>query len=157
MWELEELGLAETEAGFSKVETGLSNPEAFLAGEGAEIAGASVRRNFEVGGRPAWPDITSQSRSQRKVNSTSGPLIDSGALMEAASATSPGVEGSLFAVDGNTLTLGTDLVYAATQNFGRQDANIAQREFEDLQPEDELRLATAFDDDYLHRLLAGLG
>lgn len=156
MWELEALGLAQTEAGFSQVEAGLDNPEPFLAGEGAEIAGAGVRQNFEVGGRPAWPDITAQSRSQRKVNSTSGPLIDSGALMAAASATSPGVAGSVFGVSGDTLTLGTDLVYAATQNFGREDDNIPAREFENLQPEDELRLATAFDDDYLHRLLAAL-
>lgn len=157
MWELELLGLAETQTAFGTLEDGLDNPEAFLKGEGAQITGAAIRQNFLSGGRPSpWPDITAESRAQRKVNSTSGPLIDAGTLMAAASATSSGVDGSVFAVDGSTLTLGTDLVYAATQNWGREDANIPAREFEDLQPEDELRLATAFQDDYLHSLLAAM-
>ena len=155
MWELEALGLAQTETAFDTLEGGLDNPEAFFQGEGKDIAGAAVRENFEAGGRPSpWPDITARSRSQRKVNSTSGPLIDSGALMASASATEGGVEGSLFAVDSNTLTLGTDLVYAATQNFGR--GGVPAREFETLLPEDEMRLSRAFDDDYLHRLLQSL-
>lgn len=155
MFELLLLGEDEVDRSLLQLEAGLDNPEDFLRGEEAQIAGDAIRRHFaQSGASEPWPDITSQSRAQRKVNSTSGPLIDSGALMNAASATSSGVEGSLFAVDGDTLTLGTDLVYAATQNFGR--GGIPAREFETLLPEDELRLTRAFDDDYLHRLLRGL-
>lgn len=157
MFEMELIGQAGLEADLETLAAGLADDEAFYREDAARIASAAVRRNFDEGGRPEpWPDITAQSRAQRKFNFTSGPLIDSGALEAAASAGQEGVAGSLFSVSGDTLTEGTDLMYAAVQNFGWDAKNIPARLFEDLKPEDALALGVAYEDDYLHRLLAGM-
>jgi phage gpG-like protein len=155
MWELKALGLPEVLEEISATADMVDDGTAFLSGPASVITGEAIRQNFLQGGRPdAWPDITARSRAQRKVNKTSGPLIDSGAMMDAASATRPGVEHSLYSVDGDTLTLGTDVVQAAVQQYGWEDKNIPARPYEDLQPEDELRLAAAYEGDYLHQMLA---
>ncbi len=150
---LDILGGDKLETELTGLALGLDNPQVWLGAEGAKIAGEGIRENFEQGGRPdKWPDITAWSRAMRKVNHESGPLIDTGALMAAASASEPGVEGSIFRQQGDTLTLGTDLEYAADHEFGT--ARIPVREFMSLTPEDEIRLTASMDDDYLHKLLA---
>lgn len=157
MFELDLIGQADLTADLDTLAAGLADDEEFLRRDAAPLVSAAVRRTFDEGGRPEpWPDITAKSRAQRKVNGVSGPLIDSGALEDAASDGRGGVAGSLFAVSGDTLTEGTDLVYAAAQNFGWDDKNIPARLFEDLKPEDALALGAAYEDDYLHRLLAGM-
>ncbi len=157
MFELDLLGDAGLERDLVALAAGLDDPETFLREDAAPLEGAAVRRAFDTGGRPEpWPDITAKSRAERKVDAASGPLIDSGALEDAASDGRGGVAGSLFSVSGDTLTMGTDLVYAATQNFGRADANVPARLYEDLTPGDALALGAAYEDDYLHRLLAGM-
>jgi len=160
MFELDLLGGDALETELTGLAAGLDDPAPWLSGNAAKVAGNSIRKHFEKGGLPdAWPDITAKSRAQRKVNKTSGPLIDSGALMEAASAEHAGVSGSVFAQDGDTLTLGTDMVYAATQEFGRSQGSgeIPVRPFMQLTPEDEIKLMHSMDDDYLHKLLAKMG
>jgi len=155
MFELDLLGGEKLETEMSALALGLDNPQVWLGAEGAKIAGEGIRENFEQGGRPdKWPDITAKSRAMRKVNHDSGPLIDSGALMAAASASEPGVAGSVFQQQGDLLTLGTDLEYAADHEFG---IGVPARPFMNLTPEDEIRLTASMDDDYLHKLIAQLG
>ncbi len=156
MFELDILGGQKLETDLTALAAGLDAPDVWLGTEGAKVAGAAVREHFEAGGLPdAWPDITAKSRAQRKVNKESGPLIDSGALMEAASADHAGVPGSVFAQQGDMLTLGTDLVYAETQQEGR--GGIPARPYEMLTMTDEIRLSQSMDDDYLHKLIAAMG
>lgn len=153
MWDFEAIGLPALRDEFTRVEEGLDDPEPGLAMIAPEV-GADVRRNFEQGGRPGvWPDITAKSRDQRTENKTGGPLVDTEALMDAASADKPGVAGSTFSLEGDTLTLGTDLIYAATQEYGR--GGIPARPYEQITDEDAVRVQEAFEGDYLHALLAG--
>ena len=157
MWELQALGLTETAGSLGKLSEEIDDPETFLAGTGARMTGADVRENFQEGGRPVkWTDITARSRAKRRVNKSSGPLIDSEALEDAASADHAGVAGSLFSVQGDTLTEGTDLFYAAVQEYGWTDKNVPARSYEQITAEDEIRLSQAMEDDWLHRLLAAM-
>lgn len=156
MFELDILGGQKLDTDLTDLAAGLNSPEVWLLANAAPLAGAAVREKFAAGGLPdAWPDITAKSRAQRKVDKTSGPLIDSGALMEAASADHAGVPGSVFAQQGDMLTLGTDLIYAETQQEGR--GGIPARPYEFLTMTDEIRLTQSMDDDYLHKLIAAIG
>ena len=153
MWEFEAVGLPVLRANLTAMAGELDNPDAYLELLGPEV-GADIRRNFEQGGRPkTWPDITAASRAQRKQNPTSGPLIDTETLMLSASDSGGGAEGSLFAVQGNVLTLGTDLPQAATQEYGR--GGIPARPYESITTEDALQLGDALQADYLHQMLGG--
>lgn len=153
MWQFEAVGLPALKGELDTWAADLADTEAVLHHIAPE-AGESIRQNFEQGGRPQpWPDITAKSRSQRKVNKTSGPLIDSGALEEAASASTSGVEGSVFAINGNTATFGTDYVFAAVHQFGWPEKNIPARPYEDIVPEDQLKLARSTSD-YLLEMLS---
>ena len=153
MWEFEAIGLPALQNELTGMERAFAAPAAELEKLAPE-ASADIRGNFLAGGRPmTWPDITAASRAGRKEDAASGPLLDTKALMNAASATEHGADGSLFGIAGDTLTLGTDLVYAATQEFGR--GAIPARPYEHLTDTDALRLAGAAESDYLHALLAG--
>ena len=88
MWEFEAIGLPALQNELTGLEDALADPSGVLALVAPEV-GADIKQNFLAGGRPeTWPDITAASRAQRKVNKTSGPLIDTEALMNAASASS---------------------------------------------------------------------
>ncbi len=153
MWEFEAVGLPALQNELTGLEDALADPSGVLALVAPEV-GADIKQNFLAGGRPeTWPDITAASRAQRKENKTSGPLIDTEALMNAASASEEGVEGSVFGIAGDTETFGTDLAEAATQQYGR--GNIPARAYEQITDADELRLAASVESDYLHAMLAG--
>ena len=153
MWEFEAVGLPALQKELTGLEDALADSASLLAQLAPEV-GADIKQNFLVGGRPeTWPDITAVSRARRKVNKTSGPLIDTEALMNAASASEEGVEGSVFGIAGDTETFGTDLPGAATQQYGR--GGIAARAYEQITDADELRLAASLESDYLHAMLAG--
>lgn len=86
-----------------------------------ELVVSSVQRNFHQSGRPTkWKRV--QRRRKRGGNK---PLVDTGRL-----ANSITYESSPHGVD-----VGTNVVYAATHNFGR--GPIPQREFLLLQRSDE--------------------
>lgn len=153
MWDFEAVGLPVLREELTGLAGQLGSPETSLRLIAPEV-GADIRKNFESGGRPeAWPDITAASRAQRKQNPSSGPLIDTGSLMESASDTGGGAEGSVFTLQGDVLTLGTGLAQAATQEYGR--GGIPARPYEHITPEDELRLVEVLESDYLHRMLGG--
>ena len=153
MWQFEAVGLPVLTDTLTTLAGEMESPAAYLTRIGPEV-GADIRKNFEQGGRPGtWPDITAASRAARKQNLTSGPLIDTGALMASASDTGGGAEGSLFAVQGDVLTLGTDLAQAATQEYGR--GGIPARPYESITPEDAIALGDILEADYLHQMLGG--
>ena len=153
MWAFEAVGLPQLTSELTDLEAAFAEPGERLEALAPEV-GADIRQNFAAGGRPdTWPDITAKSRAQRKENKTSGPLIDTEALMNAASASESGVDGSVFGIAGDTETFGSNLVYAATQEYGR--GTIPARAYEQITDADELRLAASLEGDYLHVLLAG--
>jgi phage gpG-like protein len=80
------------------------------------LAGRVVRivdRRFQKSG-PRWVPLSERTLERRRAGS-SKPLLDTGRLR--ASVVGRG-EGSLYAVDSQSLTIGSDLVYAAIQQYG---------------------------------------
>lgn len=92
------------------VTTDLTELMTVLAGRVVRI----VDRKFQKSG-PGWVPLSERTLKQRRAGS-SKPLLDTGRLR--ASAVGRG-EGSLYAVDSQSLTVGTNLGYAATHQFGR--------------------------------------
>ncbi|MBW2688315.1 MAG: phage virion morphogenesis protein [Deltaproteobacteria bacterium] len=71
------------------------------------LGAQSVRTNFDVGGRPNTWDALKHRDGQ--------PLRDTGRLQASFI---PGAPGSIFDVAEDSVSFGTNLIYAALQNFG---------------------------------------
>jgi phage virion morphogenesis protein len=70
----------------------------------------SVRQTFREGGSPAgsWPPLSAASRSWRKYSTGHKLLIDTGLLLNSIT----------FAVQGNSVVIGTGVRYAGIQQYG---------------------------------------
>jgi phage virion morphogenesis protein len=70
----------------------------------------SIRQTFREGGSPAgsWPPLSAASRSWRKYSTGHKLLIDTGLLLNSIT----------FAVQGNSVVIGTGLRYAGIQQYG---------------------------------------
>lgn len=103
----------------------LSNPEPFLR-RAATIIGTATAKNFERGGTQykMWEEILETSRARRRVDGEAPVLNDSRALARAASATQEGVEDSIFSIEGNSLTMGTDRIDAHLHQYGKKVAGV---------------------------------
>jgi phage gpG-like protein len=101
----------------------------------------SVNRNFMEGGRPKWlplSPLTILRRTKGKGTGSAEPLRDTGLLM--LSIGNPGSKG-IDVLTEDTLRVGTNVPYAAAQNFGHKQ--IPARPFMVLQPEDEDKIVQA--------------
>ncbi len=103
--------------------------------------------NFQAQGRPeAWPDVKEATKIARFLRTHRGKnrskkameffmmfkiLMDSGRLRNSIAS----------AVLGNMVQIGTNVIYAAVQNFGWKEKNIPERRFLLFQDRDEDRFA----------------
>jgi len=101
--------------------------------EVTEVAHQSFRDNFTSSASPDgldWPP-------RKRIGDGHPLLIDTGALLQAVVDGGPG---NITAGSDRQLTLGVDgsvIPYAATHNYGREEANIPEREFLGLKVEHE--------------------
>ena len=100
--------------------------------EVGEIALRSIRKNFDVGGRPRrWPARTTAYKGKRANNKL---LIDTGRLLNSIA----------YFAHSRFVDVGTNVAYAATHHFGR--GGIPARPFLMLQDEDNEPIRKAITD-----------
>lgn len=123
---------------------------------------ASFEKNFLRAGRPTWPALSVKGPRVpwRKVNKydAAHPLLDTGALMRAATATREGVPGSLFHMGHTNLVMGVGgpgFEYAARQQDPRNTARYKPRPFIKIQPQDNDAIQYTLQQGVRKRLLAG--
>jgi phage virion morphogenesis protein len=104
-----------------------------------EVLLASVRKNFDAGGRPTpWLPLKSVPSGRNRSAGSRKILVDSARLMRSISY-SPRPDG---------LSMGTNVVYGATHQFGR--GSVPARPFLVVQSEDEPKIVAI-----LERYLVG--
>jgi phage gpG-like protein len=124
--------------------------------EALELASASVLENIALSGRPEYDDILAASRRQRKFDTGTPPLWDSGEMAAAATATSAGVAGSTYFLspDGNSGNIGVDDLFhgARRHQFGFDGPDALGRTFNEparafmvFQAEDIIKTVEIFD------------
>lgn len=125
--------------------------------EGLKVLAASVRETFEEGGRPEWAPIQA-ARNGRGPS----PLWDTGEMMEAATATRPGIDGSTYELNAVGGQIGVEPLFhgARRHTFGFGVDSLGRsfdepaRAFMILRTEDEVKVVEIFDM-YIGALIAG--
>ncbi len=94
---------------FRRTRRTIENPSPYLKEIGLHMV-ASIKRNFEVGGRPKrWKPLSKETIKRRRKGS-SKPLVDTGRLKNSIN----------FKITGRSVEIGPsgDIVYAAIHQFG---------------------------------------
>lgn len=109
-----------------------------------ETVTASVKRNFEVGGRPnGWQELSDVTLAMK--GGRGRILMDQGGWAS-------GLAGSIhYEADANSVMIGTNKIYAATHQFGREGggwwgSDIPARPFLMVQDEDWQEIEEALED-----------
>lgn len=103
-----------------------------------EVMMPSIDKNFQVGGRPAWEGYSPNTRNSTAIRM----LEDTGALRGAAASFSIWTITEAAAM----ATLPYGVRYGAPHQFGAPRANLPQREYVVMQPEDADAIEEIFHD-----------